>query len=280
MIKQNTNVLWLVGILFTLSSLQAKQPTVYKIFDKVGTVADCIIARGNLEKKHQTMFDELVNKLGLTDREIKAKNAGLLPRLLLGYNNSASTEPFNRIYFNQDVLNDMPDEVAKALMANELIHALRHHFFTHYIPAALLEDLINTCMKHFILQSHQHEILLNIPPQLSLAEQYAIGNLRGLNFSKLLISPIIRSTEYQADTEAVTVADIKPETAILLMLFLKNPPTNNWPLYAKIQNFIFNKICMPILSLPLLKQHQTHPTYKERIDNFENLKSKAQDFKF
>lgn len=275
MIKQYTKVLLLAGTLFALSSLHAEQPAVYKIFDKVGTVADCIIARGNLEKKHQTMFDELVNKLGLINREIKAKNVGLLPRLLLGYNNAVSMEQFNRIYFNQDVLNDMPDEVAKALMAHELIHALRHHLFTHHIPSGLLEELINTCMKHFILQSHQHEILLNIPPQLSLAEQYAIGNLRGLNFAKLFTSPITRSAEYQADTEAVTVAGIKPEAAILLMLFLKNPPTNNWPLYAKIQNFIFNKICMPILSLPVLKQHINHPTYKERIDNFENLKSEA-----
>lgn len=60
--------------------------------------------------------------MGLDHRNIKPKNSGIILRFLAGYHNALSMGNLNRVFFNDDILKQMPIEHKKFLIAHELTH--------------------------------------------------------------------------------------------------------------------------------------------------------------
>ena len=126
-------------LVFTLLLISGSKAVFSEANTRTMQIADTLFTRGSLSEKHQKMFHETALKMRLGHRSLEPKNVGILPRLLLGYHNAMSLGSIKRVYFNQDVLNELSDEQAQFLMAHELAHC-RHNLphaknaISRYVP--------------------------------------------------------------------------------------------------------------------------------------------------
>ena len=103
-------------------------------------------------------------------------------------------------------------------------------------------------------------------------EGYAVPLLLEFSLKSLIMAQICQRQETEADESAILKVGATPEDGIACLQQLYYPNTKDWPLYAKVGNLI-NRVLMPILSLPVIKQHMPHLTsFKERTEHLRNLK--------
>lgn len=253
----------LYGIAFlTFSGSAAHAITLYDLFDQVGWMTDWLLTRGSLNEKYTQMFNEITKKLEIDNRHIKAKNSGLLLRWWFGYNNALAVQFTNRVYFNEDVLNELPDEQKKFLMAHELVHHREHHIFKRIA----VNEGINL-VKKIITYAHQlpgrDENYLN----QYLTRGFSLPFQEEFSVYSLLKAQIAQKQETEADTKAITIAGIRPQDGIDLFQNLYYPDTTKWPLYFKIQDKM-QRLSDIICSLPILKEHTPHlASFKDRIEH-------------
>lgn len=237
---------------------------IYRLFDKLGGITDWFLTRGKLSEKHEAMFDELVKKFNLEDREIKARNTGLLLRLLLGYQAAEAVQLCNRVYLNEDCLREMSDEPIKFIMAHELTYHDRNYDFKQMwlslMIDMIIEDLCSSKGIDRLLGDHY-------------ATNYFTSGifLPKLSIWGLLEGQISQYCETEADAEAIIMVGINPEDGAKAIEYLFCKNTKNWPLYARIRA-IFFKINVWIESLPILKQHALHlASFDDRVAHLRSL---------
>ncbi len=299
MFSKNIKKIALTGLLLFGSLNAIDTSVIYKVFDKLGSITDPILTRGELSEKHKQMFEETAKKLGIDHRDIKARNSGLIMRLFFGYNNAMAYPQTNRVYINEDCLNEIDDNSKQFLMAHELDHHLNHDIFSkiviNNIAFPRVEDaIVKSCaIKGFIdgendnfakqymtygINYHPYWMLL---PKLGISNEIIIKIIQfllplpgiNLSFLELLKGKINQSFETRADTQAVTIAGVNPDGGVKLMRYLHHPDTKNWPLYAKIKQFCIEKFVLPVISLPLFKEHVDHlVSLEDRIAHIKSLK--------
>lgn len=274
----------IVGLL-SLSSPAVHAISLYPVFDKVGVVADKILTRGELSEKHTKMFEEVATKLGIEKRKIKVRNTGLLLRFVTGYSNAMAIPYWNRVYMNEDSLAEMSDEAKKFIMAHELVHHREHHIWKRLIVGRVIDKVA----LQVVLNAKNKEIING--NDALLTQYFTYGCIVPQNSSwltrglfRLVPEPSIwglaksqysQSHEIEADAKAVTIAGMNPEAGVEVINYLYYPTTANWPLYAKVSNIV-HRILLPIMSLPILKEHVSHPAHKDRVAHLMSLKEEWQ----
>lgn len=242
---------------------------IYLLFHAFGCITDIFFTRGDVSEKHQKMFNDIARKLGIENRGLQVKNMGLISRLATSYNNAFASPTTNRVYVNEDVLNQLSDGEKQFLMAHELTHHRNHHIWKNWIittiTLAVLENIL------------QGKVDAN-KPNKNLLEKYcdkdnSVFLLGAFSIHKLVQGQISQMFETEADTEAITVAGLDPEDGVKLFDFLENPDTTNWPLYAKMQNFVGHYM-HKLYSLPIINLHMSHPPIHERQEHLRSLKRK------
>ena len=257
-------------LLFTvfLSCSTTHALSFYPFLGKLGSYADIVFSKGEVSKEHQRMFQEIVTSLGIENRNIKIKNSSLLIRLIGGYNNAFAVQYFNRVYFNESCLNEMNDEQKKFLMSHELTHHSKNHLWKR---AALHIILFEFLQKNIIELAKKN----NMSRDNYLYRYFTdgFGNSKVLLFSiwHLIEAQVHQNQETEADTEAILKLGVHPQDGVKLLEHLYYPKTDSWPLYAKLmQKYI--QLCMPIMRLPIIKQHIPHlASFDERAKHIQQL---------
>lgn len=262
----------LISLLFFGQAKTVETPLIYKIFDICGEITGLIFERGSLNPKHKKMFEEISYKLGLDYRKIKATNIGILGRFINGYNSAMTNQFTNRVYFNQDCLEELDDETVKFLMAIKLIAHKENYQFKNIIHTFLLNSFRPTSSSSDpIIRQYLGEGIefdYHIPG--------GFGNLKlgKLTFKNLIYSQLKQYQKNQADTKAITELGLAPRSGLNLINHLYHPDSSNWPLYAKIR-LVFRDLALLMNSLPILKQHTPYLAIEEdRIDHILSLHSK------
>ena len=243
--------------------------SVYSLLDTFGYCTDIILSKGKLSDKHEKMFVEIAKKLGIENRDIKARNSGLLLRLMAGFNNALAVQQTNRVYLNQTCLNEMDDEEIKFLMAHELSHHAKNHIWKRMAAAIALDIASNSInfncqkpIKNFFEPSIGHIPMGRYIFNKSLAT-FTIWNL--------IFAQLCQYQETEADSCAVLQAGVCPQNGVTLLTRLYYPQTESWPLYGKVINII-NQLTMPIVSLPIIKEFMPHLTsYTDRAKKLIDL---------
>ncbi|OGB97647.1 hypothetical protein A3F06_03905 [candidate division TM6 bacterium RIFCSPHIGHO2_12_FULL_36_22] len=246
-----------------LMSVSTAQPSIYSIFDKVGCATDWFLTKGDLSEHNQKLFEEMAAKLGIQDRNIKAKNSGLFLRLMAGYQNALAMQHLNRTYFNDTVLNEMSDDAKRFLMAHELVHHRQNHVFKRGLAIMLLKCATIASTIALAGQNNFNARYLSNGINLRIAR---------LSLWKLIEAQIMQGQETEADTKAITIACADPEFGVEALDSLYHPNATDWPLYAKVL-LLFQKATIWLYDWPILKQHAPHlVSYKERVAYVRSLK--------
>lgn len=249
--KKTANCLLIVGFISINASLQAKIP--YAFFDKIGQIGDFFYARGTLNQKYETMFQELCKKFKIQDRAIKARNSGILFRILFGYRGGSATQLGNRVYLNQDFLEEMDEKSAKFLIAR----AIAQHQEHHDLKQGVLMFFFTVIQKIMEATAYAPNTNKHLSEYLTTGKEFSVFGLPifCLSLSSLIHAQILQSLQIEADTQALYTADITQDDAIQACKYLYD--TNNVvarPLYAKIQSLLVAAYRW-ITSWPILKQH-------------------------
>lgn len=258
----------IVGIMLVSSTPLVKSKGIYVIPELFGSMTDWLYSRSDLSEKYEKMFQEIAKKYNIEDREIKAKNMGIIFRLYLGYQNALAVQQTNRVYFNEDFLQQLTDEQVAYLMAHELAHHSNHHTLKK-IGGSIGIGLIQTAVVASALQSAFIKKNADNP----LLQYFTCGLAAGqFSFWTLLNAQMEQRFETEADTHAITQVGLNPEDGIALFDELYHPTTDNWPLYAKINAFV-ESLLYPVLELPVIKQHMPHLVcHKDRVTHIASLK--------
>lgn len=239
--------------------------SLYYGFDTLGSIADLLLARGDLSEENQKIFAEMAAKLGIADRNIKAKNSGLILRWYFGYHNALALQPLNRVYLNDGVLNEWPDDVKRFIIAHELSHHYHHHIFQSIIVSAIINNakvaaILFALRKGFIADSAGENNFLK--RYMTYGPVIAIERLSKYFIADFTIWGLIKAQnrqrqETEADTTAIAIAGVSPKTAAKALTLIRYPATDNWPLDAQFQNWALSRI-LDFMSLPIIKQHFHH----------------------
>lgn len=225
----------------------------------LGSLSDYIIARGDLSPENQAIFEQIAKDLGIADRDIKAKDSGLIFRLFTGYHNAMAHQLTNRAYFNDSELNKLSREERKFIMAHELTHHQNHDHFCRIFLKSLCTIAPMILAHNNILNknsSYLNQYLLN---------GWSILDIVNLNIWQLLFAQCAQCQERAADANALLCTDIDIQDATGALQYLHYPNTEGWPLYAKVTNFIVQYL-RKFLSLPILKEHFPHlVSFDERV---------------
>lgn len=257
-------------LILAFSVFSAHAGGIYRVFDAFGAMTDWLLTRGKLSDKNTQMFNDISKKLGIEDREIKVRNSGLLLRLFYQYNNALADQYANRVYINEDHLNELTDGEKQFLMAHELAHHKNHHEFKILGVGAALAFIQFLFIKAFITRT----------PNDGLIKKYLTHGICSPLISLLAINVSIwglfkamahQHCETEADTHAVTVAHIDPSHGAALMKNMYYPNSRNWPLYGKAQAVI-QRVALPVLALPGIKHHVNHlASYEDRVAHIQSL---------
>ncbi len=251
----------------------------YQILDKFGSCMDLILSKGHLSEKDEKLFKEVASSLGIENRNIKPKNSGLLLRLIGGYNNALAMQQLNRVYFNASCLKRMSDGQKKFLMGHELVHHQKNHTWKRLVFSYLMNFTQHKVEKltrpqKVVKRSRENEIVeLGHTPLYYryFSEGFKPKFLLEFSLKSLIIAQFVQRQETEADELAIQNTGATTEDAVAFLQHLYYPDTENWPLYAKIMHRI-NSLFMPILSLPIIKQHMNHLTsFKERAEHLKGL---------
>jgi hypothetical protein len=254
---------------------------IYSVFDTFGDLADIVFARGNLSPQNQKLFEELAAKLHLEHRNIKAKNAGIFMRILMGYQHTFAIQELNRVYFNDDVLDEYSQDARKFAIA----HGLSYHHNNRSWKLLLVKALLLDIKKIVINKAIAMGFIILTPNPLHLSpKNFLISYLTlspyFLNVWELLLAQYDQQQEMQADATVVTTAGLNPASGKDFLYQLTYPTTDTWPLYAQIENLALS-LLRPIRSLPIIRNHIKHHQsnsflYEARIAQFDNLQDKWQ----
>ena len=223
------------------------------------SAGDLFLSRGNVDAEHEKLFQEVAQDLSIEDRNIKIKNSGWLLRILTGYNNAISVQLFNRVYINNSELRKMSLGEKKFLKAHELTHQQKNHYYKVIITSIFLAVLKTSTQKS--LRSVDNGLIKKY-----CTDGFGIPLLCTFGLWQLLEAQIKQSHEREADREAILTVGVHPEDGVsYLDNYLCHPDTRDWPLFfsffQKIQNLI-----MPLLSLPIIKQHMPHlVSFEDRV---------------
>lgn len=244
---------------------------VYRIFDALGTLTDYIVTKGDLSPENQALFEQIANNLGITDREIKAKDSGLIIRLFAGYHNALAHQLTNRIYLNNSELNTLSPNERKFLIAHELTHHKNHDYF----KAWFVRSFFNYLVAHILLKSpclnrndnYFHRYLL---------DGWLIPGLVQFNIWSLLFAQYKQSQKRAADANTLACTDIEFDDAVRAINYLHYPDTKNWPLYGKIGEFLNYYTREYFYTLPIVKEHTPHiASFNDRIKALKNSKQSS-----
>lgn len=244
-----------------LLSVQGSQASLYSIFGKLGTVADYFISKGDLSPENESVFNEVAETLGIADRQIKAQNSGLILRLLIGYNNALACAQLNRVYFNDSELNKMTLEQKRFLIAHELTHHAKHHVWKIMAFAVVLAIAQKKYIEKAAIHTSGHSAFI---------DSYFKEGIEIPMFMKFSIWGLIRAQyqqvcEKEADQGAILEAGVHPQDGEAMLNALYKPDTSDWPLYARVNQWIASFL-IPIMALPVLKQHVPHlASHEERV---------------
>lgn len=262
--------------------------TIYQIFDAFGSVTDFFISKGSLSEEDERLFNEVAASLGIEHRNIKPRNAGLLLRLITGYNNAMAIQFSNRAYFNAACLQKMTEGQKRFLMGHELAHHQKNH-----LHKRVFFEFIKKCVQSMVGELTRPVIKVN-----TIGFDFSTGSLRqyevdgqgnsplpyryfvegfnfGLEFSLLgLISAQIhQQQESEADEVAMQLSGATVEDAVAALEGLYCPDTQDWPLYAKIQAILAQLLC-PVMCLPIIKQHVPHlASLTDRVEHLQSLEA-------
>jgi Zn-dependent protease with chaperone function len=240
--------------------------TIYEAFDKLGDYADLIYSKGKLSEHDEQLFQKTAVSLGIEKRKIKARNSGLILRLLTGYTNALAVEPFNRVYLNAACLEKMTDEQKKFLMGHELSHLLKH-------------DMLSRLVINKALSTVKEKIKTQIETPSPLPYRYFVEGLVNLplvgidlSITGLIKAQLYQRQETRADESAILLAGATAQGATeFLEQHAQNPNTKDWPLYAKVLQLLVNPM-LTILCLPIIKQHIPHlASFNDRINHLKEL---------
>jgi hypothetical protein len=278
----------------------------------LGTFRDLFVSRGNFNSKDEQLFQEVARSVNIDKRKVKLKNSGILIRFFEGYNTNQSSQLFNRVYINQDWFEKLPEDQKRFLFTQMLLH---HHneqgeieFFIRQIPLPLFMWLAKSITSRVIRNDANSlkryistPIGMPISPRVTLLfenvntpqdllnhlEQGVTPRLVGIDFRlivnffalfnlyRLLTAQLSQNLESKLDHDAVTLAELNPETGAELMKSIYQPDTAKWPLYGKLQMGIYRGIIEPIKCLPIIKQHcASLVSYKDRVAYLRSLKDK------
>jgi hypothetical protein len=110
-----------------------------------------------------------------------------------------------------------------------------------------------------------------------LKYRYCIEGIFRLSIWSLIQAQICQKQEIEADELAILQAGATVQDGVELLEQFYYPNTDNWPLYAKIMNVINQRLFMPVINLPIIKQHMSHPPYKNRIEQLKKLQDNLSD---
>lgn len=228
----------------------------YVIPDALGDITDYFLSRGDLSEKYTKLFHEIAQKLNIDDREIKVKNAGFLFRFFLGYSNALAMQQTNRVYLNEDYLKQLSDEQIAFLMAHELSHHSKHH-------------VVKTILANIVLGAAQAKTTLLLNSEIFEKSKmnplliYVTSGFGSLSIWGLLNAQMAQMQETEADTAALLEAGMQAQAGAELFKELYYPQNmENWPWYGRLQAF-FQKLMLPVLNLPFIKQHMAHLVCQE-----------------
>jgi hypothetical protein len=262
---------------------------VYAILDRFGSVADSILARGDLSPENQKLVEEVAAKLHLEHRDIKAKNAGFILRMWFGYESVLAIQELNRVYFNDDVLNEYPQDTRKFAIAR----GLSHHYDNRSWKWLLFSKVLLSYVKKFVIsKAVQKEFIISkfkpdgelIVSGNDLAEYLTIGSkFRGILLGSiwdLLLAQYDQQQEMYTDATAVIVAGLNPAFGKDFLYQSTYPTTDTWPLYARAFN-LFRRVVRPIYSLPIIRHHRMQHRYNSvlyetRIAQLDSLQDEWQ----
>ncbi len=250
-------------LVLVLSLLMAQQSIcispVYKVLDTFGALTDYIVTKGDLSPENVALFDQVANDLGIANREIKAKNSGLLLRLFFGYHNPVACQGTNRVYLNDSVLNALNLNERKFIIAHELTHHQDHHLFKRQFLIYILSILkvaltYSACFDNN--ESYLHKYMTNG------------WSLAGIEFNifALILAQYAQQQELAADANALLSTDIDMQDAEKALQQVHYPDTKEWPLYGRIINFFNYYLMEYFCTLPVVKEHVPHiASFKDRI---------------
>lgn len=240
----------------------------YPIFDAFGSLTDFFVSKSNLTEEDERLFNEIAASYGIDHRQIKARNSGLLLRLICGYNNALANQLTNRVYFNAACLLKMTEGQKRFLMGHELAHHKKNHHFKF-----TLVDLVKKGLRAIICSLTQPSSVYvqgNSPLYL---RYFAEGFQFGVDFSLLglIDAQIHQRCETEADEISIESAGTTLDDSDAVLESLYCPDTKDWPLYARIYAMLA-KLLIPIMNLPVIKQHVPHLASKtERIQHLHEV---------
>ncbi len=279
----------LVLVLSVLFIPAVQAINVYQVLDKLGSCFDLIISKGRLSEKDEKLFKEVASSLGIENRDIKPRNSGLLLRLMSGYNNALAMQHLNRVYFNASCLKKMSDGHKKFLMGHELTHHQKNHVWKRAALAVpmwfaqkgigkLTRPVEKEDKKHFNWKTFKKEegpvdVQRHSPVYYRyFSEGFQIPMLVDFSLKSLIMAQFCQRQETEADELAIRNAGATAEDGVACLQQIYYPDTKDWPLYAKVMA-VMSRILMPIMSLPVIKQHMPHlVSFKERAEHLRGLK--------
>jgi len=123
MIEKNSILNIAIFFLALAFSLHTQALNFYPIFDKVGSVADYILAKSEeIDQEDVQLFHKVAQELGVENRNIKVKNSGALLRLATIYSNALSIQLFNQVYLNKSKLKTCNRREKRFLMRRGLAY--------------------------------------------------------------------------------------------------------------------------------------------------------------
>lgn len=230
---------------------------IYALLNKIGDVTDFFISKGDLSPENEALFNEVAKKLGIAYRNIKAKDSGLILRLLGGYQNALAVQQTNRVYFNNTELNTMSTEEKKFIMGHELTHHANNDvlkmIFMKLFTLVISDQTTNYLTENRIATRDSilpHYLCSKAETQYNILNRFA--NTFNLNIWGLLNACVMQKIERNADRGAILNAGVHPKDGKTMFKKIYYPNTQDWPLYAKIQHYCFTRPLLFLASLPIL----------------------------
>ncbi|HEV2601229.1 MAG TPA: M48 family metalloprotease [Candidatus Babeliales bacterium] len=241
---------------------------IYQLPEIFGTITDFFLSRGQMSEKHIRLFEEVAQQLQIEHRGIKLRNSGFLLRLfpvdlrflfnylsilsyrLEGYYGIRSHQSLNRVYLNEDWLNQMTDEQKRFVIAHSLTHHSQDHGFMREVVLWILSHIVNTLRASYVSKNQGRLI--------SLAQMVCIMQL----FQKL---------EHYSDEQAAELAYCPPVHLAAVVKSLYYPDAEDAPWYARLQMFAKKAICT-ITSLPIIKSFVAYRSMHDRAAHVSGVK--------